>query len=141
LRLTRTVGWRFRPAPWMVPIATTPPDLREDVCEHNRRHRPTKDGDEGGEAGTAPAGGTNGERHVLPLSSLWGAGVLTSGLAAGIPPVEVYTGRVRDSVASGAATAAAPAPNKKPVAVVAKPPAGKRPSPFRGKRRHREHSG
>ena len=44
----------------LVPIATTPPDLREDVCENKRRHRQTKDGDEGGESGTAPAEGANG---------------------------------------------------------------------------------
>ncbi len=113
----------------LVPIAATPPDLREEVCEHNRRHRPAKDGDEGGEAGTAPAEGTNnlGERHVFPRSSLRGAGVLTSGLAAGIPPVEVYTGPVRNDVTSNASVA--PAPKKKLLA--AKPPAGKRPSPFR----------
>ncbi len=124
------------------PIAATPPDLREDVCENRRRHRPTKDGDEGGEAGTASAEGRNnlGERHVLPLSSLRGAAVLTSGLAAGIPPVEVYTGPVRNDITSNASVA--PAPKKKPLAAKP-PPAGKRPSPFRRQHlwRLREHPG
>jgi len=115
----------------LVPVAATPPDLREDVCEHHRRHRPTRDGDEGGEAG-APAEGTNniGGRPVFPRSSLPDAGMLTSGLAAGIPPVEVYTGPVRDDVTSNASVA--PAPKEQPLR--AKPPGGKRLSPFR--RRH-----
>ncbi len=106
------------------PIDATPPDLREDVCEHSRRHRRTEDSNEIGEAGTAPAGGMNnlGDRHVLPLSSLRGAGVLTSGLAAGIPPVEVYTGPVRGNIASGPPTAAASAPKKRTLAVAARPP-------------------
>jgi D-alanyl-D-alanine carboxypeptidase len=127
----------------LVPIAAMPPDLREDVCGNNRRHRPTKDSDEGGDAGTAPAGGKNnlGERHVLPLSSLRGAGVLTSGLAAGIPPVEVYTGPVRNNITSNAPVA--PVPKNKPLAVAAKPPAGKRLSPFQRPHlwRLREHRG
>jgi len=110
----------------LVSIAATPPDLREDVCEHNRRHRPTKDGDEGGEAGTASAEWTNnvGERHMLPRSSRRGAGVLTSGLAAGIQPVEVYTGPTRHDIASGAPAMATPASKKRTHAVAAKPPTG-----------------
>jgi len=143
------LGWQM-PSPGtvdsLVPIAATPPDLSQDVCENNRRHRPTKDADEGDEAGTAPAEGTNnlGRRLVLPLSSLRGAGVLTSGLAAGIPPVEVYTGPVRNNnVTPSEAMATAPAPKKKALAVAAKPPAGRRLSPFRRQHlwRHREHPG
>jgi D-alanyl-D-alanine carboxypeptidase len=90
------------------PVAAKPNDLREDVCEHNRRHHP-KSGDEGGEAGTAHAEGasSSGERP-----SLRGNGVLTSGLAARIPPVEVYTGRVRNDVGSDTA-ADSPVPKKK----------------------------
>jgi D-alanyl-D-alanine carboxypeptidase len=98
----------------LVPVAATPPDLRAEVCEHSRRHRAAKDSEEGGEA-EAPAAGTNnpGERHVSPGPTSRGAGVhtsglLTAGLAAGIPPVEVYTGRVRDDVTSNASVAAAP---------------------------------
>ena len=112
----------------LVPIATTPPDLREDVCENKRRHRQTKDGDEGGESGTAPAEGANGlgERHVLRRSSLRGTGVLTSGLAAGIPPVEVYTGPVRTHITSNAETEAVLTPKRKPLAIAVKRPVGKR---------------
>src|SRR5260370_36321598 len=93
----------------LVPVAATPPDLRADVCEHNRRHRAAKDSEEGGEA-RAPADGTNnlGDRHVFPRPSRQGAGVLTSGLAASIPPVEVYTAPVRDHVTSNASVAPAP---------------------------------
>jgi len=114
----------------LVPITATPPDLREDVCEHTRRHRSTKDADEGGEAGTARSEGMSnpGEQHLLALSRLREAGVLTSGLAAGIPPVEVYTGPARDNITSYAAVA--PAPKKKPPAVGAKPSASKRVTAF-----------
>lgn len=125
------------------PVAATPPDLREDVCEKNRRHRPAKNGDQGGEAGTAPAEGTNGfrERLVLPRSSRRRAGVLTSGLAAGIPPVDVYTGPVRNDIRPDTA-AAATAPKMKSLAVAAKPAFGKRRSLFRRQdiRRLRGHS-
>jgi D-alanyl-D-alanine carboxypeptidase len=107
----------------LVPVAATPPDLRADVCEHSRRHRAAKDSEEGGEA-EAPADGTNNpaDRHVSPRPSLRGAGVLTSGLAAGIPPVEVYTGPIRDDATSNASVA--PAPTKQL-------PVGKQLSPFR----------
>src|SRR5499427_2282160 len=50
----------------LVPIATTPPDMREEVCEHKRRHRLARDGEDGGEAPTAPAEGRKnpGARRV-----------------------------------------------------------------------------
>jgi len=117
------------PVDLLVPVAATPPDLREDVCEHHRRHRPTEDGDEGGEAG-APAEGTNNirGRHAVARSSLREAGMLTSGLAAGIPPVEVYTGPVRDEITSNASVAPAP---KKQQPLAARRPNGRRLSPFR----------
>jgi D-alanyl-D-alanine carboxypeptidase len=124
----------------LVPVAATPPDLRADACEHSRRHRAGKDSEEGGEA-EAPAERTNnpGDRHVFPRPSLRGASVLTSGLAAGIPPVEVYTGPARDDVTSNASVALAP--TKQPPA--AKPSAGKQLSPFRRQhlKRLRTHSG
>jgi D-alanyl-D-alanine carboxypeptidase len=117
----------------LVPIAATPPDLREEVCGNNRRHRPAKHGDEGGGAGTARGEGTSnlGDRHVLPRSGSRRPALLTSGLAAGIPPVEVYTGPVRDNIPSDAGMATAPAPKKKALAVTAKLPAGKRLSQLR----------
>jgi D-alanyl-D-alanine carboxypeptidase len=125
------------------PVAATPPDLREDVCEKSRRHRPAKDGDEGDEARISTAKETNspGDRYVLSRSGLRGASVLTSGLAAGIPPVEVYTGPVRNDIRSDMG-AVVPAPKKKPLAVAAKPGAGKQLSPFHRQhpRRLREHS-
>jgi D-alanyl-D-alanine carboxypeptidase len=107
------------------PVAATPPDLREDVCEKNRRHRPTKGDDEGDEAGTASFEGTNGfgERYVPP-SSRRRAGLLTSGLAAGIPPVEVYTGPARNELGSDTAPPAV-APKRRPRPVAANPPKGK----------------
>jgi D-alanyl-D-alanine carboxypeptidase len=132
------------PAPRTVdslePVAAAPPDLREDVCEHNRRHRSAED--DGSEAGTAPHQGANslGDRLVLPRSSARAATVLTSGLAASIPPIEVYTGPARNDIRSDAA-AAAPVPNKALVAVAANPPVGKRLSSFRRQHlRLRQHS-
>jgi D-alanyl-D-alanine carboxypeptidase len=118
----------------LVPIAASPPDLHEDICGDHRRRHPTEEGEEGGEAGTATAAGTDdpGQRSFL-MSSLRGvmgrgsAATLTSGLAAAIPPVEVYTGPARNNVAPGAPAVAAPAAKKKPgpIAIAAKPPAAK----------------
>jgi len=111
------------------PVDTAPPDMYDDVCGNNRRHRRTKDAEEGGEAGTTSALGMNnpGNWRVLPRS-----GLLTSGLAAGIPPVEVYTGPVRDDAASEAAVASGtPAPKKKRLAVTPKPSVGRPPSTIR----------
>jgi D-alanyl-D-alanine carboxypeptidase len=119
------------------PVVATPPDLREAACENKRRRRPVKDGEEGGEAATAPAKGANKPGERRPLSSPQGAGVLTAGLAAGIPPVEVYTGPVRDNVTPSNAVAPAPknpVPKKKPLALTSKPPAGKGPSPIHRQR-------
>jgi D-alanyl-D-alanine carboxypeptidase len=106
------------------PVDATPLDMHEEVCSNNRRRQPTEDGEEGGEAGANPAEGTNGEMPIVSPWSLRGVALLTSGLAAGIPPVEVYTGPVRNN-APGASPAAAPVPKKKPLAVAAKPPAAK----------------
>ena len=127
-------GFGTDPLSWLVPSQGTvdslqpvdapPPDMHEDVCGNNRRRLATEDGEEGGEAGTAPAEGATGDLPILPPWSLRGVGLLTSGLAAGIPPVEVYTGPVRNN-APGAAPAVAPVPKKKPLAVAAKPPAAK----------------
>src|SRR5262249_32581230 len=88
------------------------PDMHEDVCGNNRRQRPTEDGDEGSEAGTASSEGTNGEQQVGPLWSLRGAGLLTSGLAAGIPPGDVYTRPARHNVPPRPATGPPPGPDE-----------------------------
>jgi D-alanyl-D-alanine carboxypeptidase len=104
------------------PIDATPPDLHEDICSNGRRRQAADDSEEGGEVGTAE--GTNGEQQTVPLWSLRGVGLLTSGLAAGIPPVEVYTGPARNNAAPGAATPTAPA-KKRPLAVAVKPPSAK----------------
>jgi D-alanyl-D-alanine carboxypeptidase len=106
------------------PINATPPDLHEEICSNGRRRQAADDSEDGGE-GTAE--GTNSEQ-TLPLWSLRGIGLLTSGLAAGIPPVEVHTGPARNNAAAGTSTASAPAPKKRPLAVAAKPP-GAKPAP------------
>jgi D-alanyl-D-alanine carboxypeptidase len=116
------------------PVAATPPDLHDDVCGNKRRRRSTNDVEAGGEAGTAPGRATNslGERQVMTRS---GAGLLTSGLAAAIPPVEVYTGPVRNDISANASVA--PASMKKLLAVEARPAAGKPLSPVHRRLRER----
>jgi D-alanyl-D-alanine carboxypeptidase len=101
------------------PVAATPPDLYDYVCGNKHHRRPTRDVEEGGEAATAQGRATNspGGRQVLARS---GAGLLTSGLAAAIPPVEVYTGPARKDITAHASIAPAPMPA-----------AGKRLSAFR----------
>jgi D-alanyl-D-alanine carboxypeptidase len=131
-------GFGTDPLSWLVPsqgtveslqpVDATPLDMHEEVCSSNRRRQATEDGEEGGEAGTAAAEGTNGEMPIVSPWSLRGVALLTSGLAAGIPPVEVYTGPVRNN-APGAAPAAAPVPKKKPLAVAAKPSGATKPPP------------
>jgi D-alanyl-D-alanine carboxypeptidase len=127
-------GFGTDPLSWLVPsqgtveslqpVDAAPLDMHEEVCSSNRRRQPSEDGEEGGEAGTAPADGTNGEMPIVSPWSLRGVALLTSGLAAGIPPVDVYTGPARNN-APGAAPAAAQVPKKKPLTVAAKPPAAK----------------
>jgi D-alanyl-D-alanine carboxypeptidase len=118
----------------LVPIAAAPPNLREDICGNNRRRQPADDGEEGGEAAAAAAGVLDdaaGERSFF-LSSLRGtapkgSAALTSGLAAAIPPVDVYIGPARNGVVPAAAAASAPTGKKKPEAITtaARPPASK----------------
>src|SRR5579859_7306658 len=98
----------------LVPIAAAPPNLRDDICGNHKRA--PEDGDENGAAGTADD--TGGQRSFF-LSSLRptarGAGLLTSGLTAAIPPVDVYIGPTRGSVPANMAYApAAPSAKKKP---------------------------
>lgn len=103
------------------PVIAPPPDMRDEVCSKDRRPPSTEDGDEAGGTGTA---GNNDAFNIgdWPLSGLRGVSVLTSGLTAGIAPIDVYTGPARPP---GWAPPAAPADKKKPVAVAAKPPAAK----------------
>jgi len=114
----------------LVPIAAAPPNLRDDICGNNRKRQPAEDGEEGGEAGVAAAGMADdpGGQRSFFLSSLRGptpkgSTVLTSGLAAAIPPVDVYIGPTRNSVAPSTAYAP-PVGKKKPEAITtaAKPP-------------------
>jgi len=115
------------------PVVATPPDLHDEVCSKERRQQPlTEDGDEGGAAGTAGTGsntGTAGGGFNLgdwPLAGLRGVSVLTSGLAAGVAPIDVYTGPARPPGWTAPPLPPAPAGKKKPpTAVAAKPPAGK----------------
>ncbi len=115
----------------LVPTAVAPPNLRDEICVNNRRRHPTEDAEEGGEAGAGTTAGVD-DVGALSLPSLrgvmpHGTALLTSGLAAAIPPIDVYTGPPRNASAAHAPTAATPVPKKKPeaTAVAAKPPATK----------------
>jgi D-alanyl-D-alanine carboxypeptidase len=108
----------------LVPIAAAPPNLREDICGKNHPRPPAEDAEGEGEAAASPD--DPGGQRVFLLSSLRGApkgSLLTSGLAAAIPPVDVYVGPTR---APGTVTVTASAPlagRKKPDVAAAKPPA------------------
>jgi D-alanyl-D-alanine carboxypeptidase len=104
----------------LVPIAAAPPNLREEICGKNHSRAAEEEANE--QAGA----GDNGLRNFL-LSSVnapRGAALLTSGLAAAIPPVEVYVGPARQP---GAVVINEPDPfpptrtKKKSAAVAAKP--------------------
>jgi D-alanyl-D-alanine carboxypeptidase len=106
------------------PVAAQPPDMHDEVCSKDHRQPPTEDGDEGG----ATAGTANGNGFSLgdwPLAGLRGVSVLTTGLAAGIAPVDVYTGPARPPGWAPPPLPPASGGKKKPTAVAAKPPAGK----------------
>jgi D-alanyl-D-alanine carboxypeptidase len=107
----------------MEPVSAAPPDMHDEVCPKDRHHPPpTEDGDEG--TGAGPAGGfTLGD---LPLPGLRSGSVLTSGLAAGIAPIDVYTGPARPP--GWAPPPAPPSIRKKPANYAAKPPAAKPPA-------------
>jgi D-alanyl-D-alanine carboxypeptidase len=108
------------------PLAAPPPDMHDEVCSKDRRQPLTEDGDEGG----ATAGIANGNGFNLgdwPLAGLRGVSLLTSGLAAGIAPIDVYTGPARPPGWAPPPPPPAPAGKKKPMAVAAKPPGGKPP--------------
>jgi D-alanyl-D-alanine carboxypeptidase len=119
----------------LVPIAAAPPNLREDICGKNRRRPPAEDAeDEEAGAGSGDSGGL----HSFLLSSLRStparaSSLLTSGLAATVPPVEVYTGPARRPgapvTASASATAAAPKSKPDGTAIAAKPPASTKNKP------------
>jgi len=114
----------------LVPIAAAPPNLREDICGKNRRRPASDDGDDDTEpvAGNMPDD-PGGQRSFF-LSSLRGtppkgSALLTPGLTAAIPPVEVYIGPARAPGATAAAPAPAPRKKSDATAVAAKPPAAK----------------
>jgi D-alanyl-D-alanine carboxypeptidase len=104
------------------PLSAAPPDLHDEVCSKDRHRPATEDGDEGGTA-TAGNAGSGFNIGDWPLAGLRGVSLLTSGLAAGIAPIDVYTGPARPP--GWAPPPAAPSGKKKPTAVAAKPPPGK----------------
>jgi len=100
----------------LVPVAAAPPNLRDDICGKKNQRAPSDDDGEGEAAGPSD---DPGGQHAFLLSSLRGApkpALLTSGLTAAIPPVDVYIGPPHGP---GAATAPSTARNK-PNAVAAK---------------------
>jgi D-alanyl-D-alanine carboxypeptidase len=92
------------------PVSAAPPDMHDEVCPKDHHQAPAEDGDEANAAGT-------GLGDVLPGLRSQPQALLTPGLAAGIAPIDVYSGPARPP---GWTPPPAP-PGKKKVA--GKPPA------------------
>jgi D-alanyl-D-alanine carboxypeptidase len=89
----------------LVPVATSPPNLREEICNSKGRRKPATE-DEDNDAG-APADASGGQNFLL--TSVHGptpkaSELLTSGLAS--PPIDVHVGPPNNWVSP--ATAMAP---------------------------------
>jgi D-alanyl-D-alanine carboxypeptidase len=92
------------------PVATAPPDMHEEVCSKDpHKQPPAEDGDE---ANANTAGGD------LPTVRSQQQSVLTPGLAAGIAPIDVYSGPAHPP---GWTPPPAPPGKKRPGAVAARP--------------------
>jgi D-alanyl-D-alanine carboxypeptidase len=91
------------------PISAAPPNLRDEICGKNRRRAPAEDTEEDEAVGDTPHSFFSAFRGApLPASA-----VLTSGLAAAIPPVEVYVGPPHHPGSVEAALATPPPVRKK----------------------------
>jgi len=125
------LAWLMPPLPTLdqlQPISASPPNLRDEICGKNRRRAPTEEAEEDEAIGDT--------QHSL-LSALSGApppasALLTSGLAASVPPVEVYVGPAHHPGSVEAALATPPPGRKKKpeaatAAVVPPAPAAKKP--------------
>jgi D-alanyl-D-alanine carboxypeptidase len=116
-------GFASDPLSWMKsrnavealePVSATPPDLHDEVCPEGRHHHPpaAEDGEEANSATRAMSFGD----LPLPGLSTTPTNPLTSGLTAGVAPIDVYTGPARPP------GWVPPAAKKKPAAYAAKPP-------------------
>jgi D-alanyl-D-alanine carboxypeptidase len=106
----------------LVPIATDPPNLREEICGKHH-HRPGVDDDD--DSAAASADDPGGQRSFL-LSSLRSptpkaSALLTSGLAS--PPIDVHVGPPHKPGSPSAAMATIEPVKRKPIgaAVAGKP--------------------
>jgi D-alanyl-D-alanine carboxypeptidase len=118
----------------LVPVAASPPNLREEICNTKGRRKPAAE-DEDNDAG-APADAAAGTPNFL-LSSVHGptpkaSELLTSGLAS--PPIDVHVGPPNKWVAPASAMAAEEPVKRKPkatahAAVTATGEAGEAPAP------------
>jgi D-alanyl-D-alanine carboxypeptidase len=118
----------------LVPVAASPPNLREEICNTKGRRKPAAE-DEDNDAG-APADAAAGTPNFL-LSSVHGptpkaSELLTSGLAS--PPIDVHVGPPNKWVTPASAMAAEEPVKRKPkatahAAVTATGEAGEAPAP------------
>jgi D-alanyl-D-alanine carboxypeptidase len=118
----------------LVPVAASPPNLRDDICNTKGRRKPAAE-DEDNDAG-APADAAAGTPNFL-LSSVHGptpkaSELLTSGLAS--PPIDVHVGPPNKWVTPASAMAAEEPVKRKPkatahAAVTATGEAGEAPTP------------
>ncbi len=80
----------------LVPVSATPPDMHDEVCPNPKDHHgpPPSDDDDTAD-GTTTAGKLGVGDMPLPGLRTAPANVLTSGLTAGVAPIDVYTGPAR----------------------------------------------
>jgi D-alanyl-D-alanine carboxypeptidase len=106
------LSWLMPPRPTLdqlQPISATPPNLRDEICGKNRRRAPAEETEEDEAVGDAAHSFLSVLRGVQPPA----AALLTSGLAAAVPPVEVYVGPPHHPGSVEAALATPPPARKK----------------------------
>ena len=99
----------------LVPVAASPPNLREEICNNKGRRKPASE-DEDNDA-AAPADASGGPSFLLTsvhASTPKASELLTSGLAS--PPIDVHVGAPNKWVAPATAMAAGEPVKRKPKA-------------------------
>jgi D-alanyl-D-alanine carboxypeptidase len=99
----------------LVPVATSPPNLREEICNNKGRRKPASE-DEDNDA-AAPADASGGQSFLLTsvhAPTPKASELLTSGLAS--PPIDVHVGPPNNWVSPATAMAAQEPVKRKPKA-------------------------
>jgi D-alanyl-D-alanine carboxypeptidase len=100
----------------LVPVATDPPNLREEICGNKARHKPASEDED--DSASANADGSQPSFLLSSLPSQKASEILTSGLASA--PIDVHVGPPNKWGSPAAAMATVEPAKHKPAA--AKPP-------------------